>query len=53
MPNIIWRCENEEGDVKFAAREAHVEILEAKGYVCTLSPDMNFESIDLYSGEDN
>lgn len=48
MPNIIWKCENAEGDVKYAAREAHVTILEEKGYVCTLDPDADFETLTIY-----
>lgn len=51
MPNIVWRCENEEGDVKYAAREAHVDILEAKGYTCVLAPDADFDTILKYDPE--
>jgi len=39
MANVVWRCENDEGDVKYAAIEDHKDILEAKGYVCHLHPD--------------
>ncbi len=48
MPQVAWRCENSEGDVKYAARLAHVEILEAKGYTCTLDPDADFEALTIY-----
>lgn len=49
MPNIIWRCEHPTtGDVKYAAREAHVDILETKGYVCVLDPDANYETLTIW-----
>lgn len=53
MAQVAWRCVNEEGDVKYAAREAHVEILEAKGYTCTLDPDAQWDTITIYPMEDN
>lgn len=43
MPNAAWRCEHPNGDVKYAVREAHVDILELKGYVCSLDPDPQFD----------
>lgn len=48
MAQVAWRCEHPNGDVKMAAREAHVEILEAKGYVCTLDPDPQWDVITIY-----
>lgn len=46
MAQVAWRCINAEGDVKYAAREAHVDILEQKGYTCTLDPDAQFDEHD-------
>jgi hypothetical protein len=46
MPNTAWRCEHPNGDVKYAVREAHVDILELKGYVCELDPDPQFDEHD-------
>jgi hypothetical protein len=48
MPNVIWKCVNDDGDVKYAAREAHVDILEAKGYVCELAPDPDFDTLTIW-----
>lgn len=47
MTNQAWRCEHPEtGDVKYAVREAHVDTLELKGYVCVLDPDAQFDEHD-------
>jgi hypothetical protein len=54
MPNTAWRCEHPDtGDVKYAVREAHVDILELKGYVCELDPDPQFDVITIYTPDDN
>lgn len=46
MPNIAWRCTHENGDVKIAVREDHVDKLELKGYTCVLDPDPQFDEHD-------
>lgn len=45
-----WRCEHPDGDVKYAARAAHVTILEEKGYTCVLDPDLDMETVTIYDG---
>jgi hypothetical protein len=52
MAQVAWRCVNEAGDVKYAARESHVESLEAKGYTCTLDPDAQWDTITIYSHDE-
>jgi hypothetical protein len=50
MSQTPWRCENAEGDVKYAARAAHVAILEEKGYTCVLDPDLDMETVTIFDG---
>jgi hypothetical protein len=53
LADTAWRCYRaSDGDVKYAARESHVVILESKGYVCTLDPDLDFDTISIFDGVD-
>ncbi len=50
MSQTAWRCENAEGDIKYAARMAHVDILTEKGYTCVLDPDLDMETVTIFDG---
>lgn len=54
MANIIWRCERlSDMDVKYAARETHAAILENKGYICTLAPDLDPSTLDIWNNNED
>jgi hypothetical protein len=52
MPQVPFRCEHPDGDVKIAVREDHVIKLEAKGYVCVLDPDAQYDEHDSMAAID-
>lgn len=48
MADIAWRCVRaSDGDVKYAERLEHAAKLEARGYVCELDPDADFDTLTL------
>lgn len=46
MPQVPFRCEHPDGDVKIAVREDHVNKLEERGYTCVLAPDAQYDEHD-------
>ncbi len=46
-PQACWRCEHPTTkDVKYVDRPANVVKIEARGYVCVLDPDYEYDVID-------